>query len=117
VMIRGLALKEVDPSQRSRAVVKESLVGFVNGVCIAIITALGAILWSGNAWYGIVIGIAMVVNMVAAGFSGALIPLMLKSLGRDPAQSSSIILTTVTDVVGFFVFLGLGTVFASSLKG
>jgi magnesium transporter len=117
VMIRGLALKEVDPSQRSRAVAKETVVGLFNGLAIAVITGVGAILWSGNHMYGVVIAVAMVINMVAAGFSGALIPLVLKSLGRDPAQSSSIILTTVTDVVGFFVFLGLGAVFASSLKG
>jgi magnesium transporter len=116
VIIRGLALREVDPSQRARAVAKETLLGFINGLAIAVITALGAVLWSGKGMYGVVIGIAMVVNMVAAGFSGALIPIALKSMGRDPAQSSSIIQTTVTDVVGFLVFLGLGTLLATSLK-
>ncbi len=116
VIIRGLALKEVDPGMRSRAVAKETLLGLLNGIAIALITALGAALWAGNYMYGVVIGIAMVVNMVAAGFSGAMIPIVMKSMGKDPAQSSSIILTTVTDVVGFLVFLGLGTLLASSLK-
>jgi magnesium transporter len=116
VMIRGLALGEVDSSARPRAVMKECALGLLNGLAIGLITSLGVLLWSGSWWYAGLMGVAMVITMVAAGFAGALIPIAMKSMGRDPAQSSSIILTTVTDVCGFFVFLGLGAIFAASLR-
>lgn len=115
VIIRGLALREVGESQRSAAVTKETVVGLLNGLAIALLLAVAVSAWSRNPTYGLVIGVAMVANMTTAGLAGAMIPILLKSLGRDPAQASSIILTTVTDIVGFVVFLGLGTMFAESL--
>jgi magnesium transporter len=67
--------------------------------------------WHGNAVLGLVIGLAMIVNLLAAGFSGAAIPIAMKTMGLDPAQSSSIVLTTITDVVGFLSFLGFAVIF------
>ncbi|MGB6120369.1 MAG: magnesium transporter, partial [Bacteroidota bacterium] len=105
VVMRGLVMREIPDSKRWAVVLKETRIGVVNGVCIGAVTALIAWVWVGNPYLGVVIGGAMIVNLLVAGFSGAVIPIALKSLGLDPAQSSSIVLTTVTDVVGFFTFL------------
>jgi magnesium transporter len=105
VVIRGMLMREITPHNAWQLVRTEIFVGFVNGTATGIITAAAAWLWKGNAWLGLVVGLAMVVNMVAAGLSGALIPVMMKRMGFDPAHSSGIFLTTVTDVVGFFAFL------------
>jgi magnesium transporter len=115
VVMRGLVMREVTPKTYKKMVVKESVVGVVNGVLIGLVTSLIAWLWHGNPYLGLVIGLAMIVNLLAAGFSGAVIPLAMKALGFDPAQSSSIILTTVTDVVGFFAFLGFAVLFQNHL--
>lgn len=111
VVIRGLALGEVEKGLAGRVVLKETCLGALNGVSVGVVTALAACLWQRNPYFGLVIGLAMVVNMVIASVSGALIPIAMRALGWDPAQSSSIILTTVTDVMGFFLFLGLATLF------
>ena len=105
VVMRGLVMREIPPTKRWAVVLKEARIGVVNGVVIGVITGLIAWLWAGNPTLGVVIGMAMIVNLLVAGFSGAAIPITLKSLGLDPAQSSSIVLTTITDVVGFFAFL------------
>lgn len=115
VTMRGLALREISVRHLPRVVWKEVNVGIFNGLAVAAVCALGVWLWSGSAGLVAVISISMVVSMVAAGFSGAAIPIVLNRLGFDPAQSSSIVLTTVTDVVGFFSFLGVATVLQSSL--
>lgn len=115
IVIRGLALKEVSPNMAKRVIFKEGLIGIINGAAIGIVTALIAWLWGQNPFLGVIIGLAMIVNMVAAGVSGAVIPLTMKSLGWDPAQSSSIFLTTVTDVVGFASFLGFAVLFQQYL--
>jgi magnesium transporter len=113
VTMRGLALREITPLHWMRVVAKEVTAGVMNGVAVAVTTAIGVWLWSGSIGLALVITIAMVISMGAAGFSGALIPMILVRLGQDPAQSSSIILTTVTDVVGFFSFLGTATLLAT----
>ena len=115
VTMRGLALREVRISQWRRLGTKELMVGLVNGAAIAVVTALGVVVWSGSVGLGLVIAVAMVISMAMAGLAGAGIPLALKAFGQDPAQSSSIFLTTVTDVVGFISFLGLATLFADRL--
>lgn len=115
VVLRGLVVGEVRMRDAVRLTVLEIGVGFVNGVVIGAVTALCAWKWNGNPWMGLVIGLAMVVNMVAAGLAGAAIPLAMKRLGFDPAQSSGIFLTTVTDVIGFFSFLGFATLMQSHL--
>jgi magnesium transporter len=115
VTMRGLALREIGPRHWLRVVWKEVKTGFLNGVAIASTTGAGVWLWSGSWGLAAVIASAMVIAMVAAGFSGALIPILLARFGQDPAQSSSIILTTVTDVVGFSSFLGIATALSGLL--
>lgn len=115
VTMRGLALREIRVSQWLRVVRKETMVAFVNGWAVALTTSLGVFLWSRSPGLSLVIGVSMVISMVAAGLSGAAIPIVLTSIGRDPAQSSSIILTTVTDIVGFFSFLGIATMLSGML--
>ncbi|NUN48225.1 MAG: magnesium transporter [Candidatus Brocadiae bacterium] len=106
VVIRGLSLREILPGTIRWLVVKEFMAGMINGLAIAVATAGAVFLWDGRAALAIVIGLAMIVNMASAALSGAAIPVLLRAIGRDPAQSSSIFLTTVTDVVGFGSFLG-----------
>ena len=115
VTMRALALREISIRHWSKVVIKEINVGFLNGVAIALTTSIGVYFWSRSIGLSFVIGSAMVISMVAAGLSGALIPITLKRLGQDPAQSSSIVLTTVTDVVGFMSFLGIATILINSL--
>lgn len=115
VTIRGLALKEIRISQWFRVARKEIMVGFINGIAVAITTGTIVFFWSDSAGIGIVIGISMVLSMLIAGFAGAIIPIGLKAIGQDPATSSSIILTTVTDICGFLSFLGLASALSSVL--
>jgi len=116
IVMRGLVMREIPPHRRTALVAKESLIGLVNGVIIGLVTGLIAWLWQGNGWLGVVIGLGMIVNLFVAGIAGATIPLLMKSIGLDPAQSSNIILTTVTDVLGFFAFLGFAVVFLAKLS-
>jgi len=106
VTIRGLALKEIGIREWRRVLNKEFLVGAVNGLALAGTCGLGVYLWSDSTGLALVIAVAMVMSMIAAGIAGALVPIILTRLGLDPATASSIILTTVTDVTGFFSFLG-----------
>jgi magnesium transporter len=115
VTMRGLALREIRVAQWPRVTRKEASVAFVNGWAIALTTAAGVFVWSGSPGLALVIGIAMVLSMVAAGLAGAAIPIVLTRLGQDPAQSASIVLTTVTDVVGFASFLGIATLLSGML--
>ena len=116
VVMRGLALRDIRPSQWLTVSGKEVYVSFLNGVAIALTACFAVALWSHSVGLTMVIGISMVVSMVIAGLAGAIIPITLKALKQDPAQSSSIVLTTITDVVGFFSFLGLATVFSRFLE-
>lgn len=115
VVMRGLALREIRARHAPRVLFKEGLAALLNGIAIALVTVVGVYLWSGSPGLCLVIGMAMVISMLLAGLSGAAIPLVLSALRQDPAQSGSIILTTVTDIVGFFSFLGLATVFSRLL--
>src|SRR3989338_706492 len=115
VVIRGLVLREVEPRLAKKVIIKEGILGLINGVVVGGLSAVVAWFWNGNIYLGIVIGLAMIINMVAAGISGAGIPILMKALGKDPAQSSNIILTTVTDCVGFFAFLSLAVLFGPLL--
>ena len=115
VTMRGLTLREIRLRHWLRMGVKEATVALCNGLAVSAVTSLGVYVWSGSLGLALVIGLAMVTSMVLAGISGAAIPMILSAVGQDPAQSSSIVLTTVTDVTGFFSFLGLATVFASLL--
>ena len=115
VTMRGLALREITVRQWLRVMRKEVFAGFMNGIGIAVSCGIGVYLWSGSPALVGVIAASMVLAMVAAGFAGAVIPIILTRLGQDPATSSSILLTTVTDVAGFFSFLGIATIFMSYL--
>ena len=111
VAVRALATKELSSTNMMRIIWKETLVGTINGIGFAIIMGLIAGLWYGDPTLGVVIAAAMVINLIIAGMSGAAIPIFLQSRGFDPAVSSTVFLTTVTDVVGFFGFLGLAALF------
>lgn len=111
VVMRGLVMREISKNDFPKLVWKEIKLGLINGIVIGLVTAVIAFLWKGNPMLGLVVCLAMIINLIIAGLSGAIIPISLKSFGLDPAQSSMIILTTVTDVVGFAAFLGLATVF------
>jgi magnesium transporter len=115
VTMRGLALREVRPRHWLRITFKECRVALINGFAVAVTTSAGVWVWSESSGLSAVIGLAMVMSMLAAGLAGAMIPVALTVTGQDPAQASSIILTTVTDVAGFLSFLGLATLFASAL--
>lgn len=115
VTIRGLALREFRIGQWWRVAKKELAVGFINGIAVALTTSLIVYIWASSLGLALVIGISMIFSMAIAGLSGAVIPILLKSMRQDPAQSSSIVLTTVTDIVGFFSFLGLATVLGTAL--
>ncbi len=115
VTMRGLALREITPRRWLRVVTKEILAGGINGLAISVLTGAAVLLWSHSVGLAFVIGLAMIVSMTIAAFAGASVPIVLAVFGQDPASASSIILTTVTDVVGFLSFLGLATVAAGML--
>lgn len=115
VTMRGLALREITIRHWFRVMFKEVRVGFMNGLGIAVTCGIGVFLWSQSIGLVLVICSAMVLAMVAAGFAGAVVPIVLVRMGQDPAQASSIILTTVTDIIGFFAFLGIATLLSGML--
>lgn len=115
VTMRGLALKEVYPRMWPRVLFKEFSAGFWNGMAVAITCGIGVYIWSQSVGLTIVIFISMIMSMVIASMAGAMIPILLTVSGQDPAQSSSIFLTTVTDIAGFFSFLGIATFFIAML--
>ncbi len=115
VTMRGLALREIGVRNWPQVLSKEAAAGLANGAAVAATTALGVYVWSGSLGLVAVITAAMVISMLVAGVSGALVPMLLHRFGQDPATASSIILTTVTDVVGFLSFLGIATLLASLL--
>ncbi len=110
VVVRKLALGEIDWQNAKRALLQETLISLLNGLIFAVVMGAIAWIWFDDRMLGVVIALAMVINLLAAGFFGAIIPLFLKRIGQDPAVGSSVLLTTVTDVVGFFAFLGLAKV-------
>jgi len=107
VAVRAISMKELTPSNALRIVGKEALVGSINGVVFAVIAGAAAWYWFADPAIGAVIAAAMVINLVVAGFAGVAIPVMFERSGIDPAVASTVVLTTVTDVVGFMAFLGL----------
>lgn len=116
VVMRGLALRDIRPAQWLRVTAKEVSVAFINGVAVAATTGIAVYAWSRSAGLTFVIMLSMVTSMCIAGLAGAIIPVGLSAMKQDPAQSSSIVLTTVTDVFGFLSFLGLATAFAALLE-
>tara|TARA_R110001606_G_scaffold399222_1_gene582334 strand:+ start:68879 stop:70216 length:1338 start_codon:yes stop_codon:yes gene_type:complete len=111
LIIRGIALGQISKGNMSPLLIKEVSVGALNGVLWAIVIGVITSFWFDSVNIGLVIAAAIVLNIIAAAFSGVLVPIVLDKLDIDPALSGSVILTTVTDVVGFVAFLGLGTLF------
>ena len=111
VSVRALAVKELTPSNAVKIVLKETFIGGINGIIFAIIISLVSMYWFQDSLLGLIIGLAMVLNLILAGFAGTIIPLTLNRLNIDPALASGVILTTITDVFGFLSFLGLATIF------
>ncbi len=110
VMIRGLTLGEISLKNYKRALFNEIIAGFINGLINGLLVAVVASIWNKNALFGLVVALAMVINLVIAGIFGVLIPLFMKLLNKDPATSATIFITTATDVFGFFCFLGLASI-------
>ena len=111
VTIRAIATKELSKSNFNRVVGKEFLIGILNGIIFAVITAVIVQFWFKDINLSILIGISMILNMIVAGLFGILVPVSLKKLNIDPALASSVFVTTITDVIGFLSFLGLGSIY------
>ncbi|MCE9679956.1 magnesium transporter [Shewanella sp. AS1] len=109
LVIRGIALGQIGQSNSRWLIGKELAIGFLNGLLWAILVFAAVSLWKGDLQLGALIGGAMLINMTVAGFAGASIPLLLKKFNVDPALAGGMVLTTVTDVIGLFAFLGLAT--------
>jgi magnesium transporter len=109
VAVRALATRELGSANAWRVVMREAFVGLVNGLAFAVITGIAAVAWFRIPGLGIVIGLAIIVNLVAGALGGILIPIGLERVRADPAVASGTFVTTVTDVIGFFAFLGIAT--------
>ncbi|MBN2067905.1 MAG: magnesium transporter [Candidatus Diapherotrites archaeon] len=109
VVVRGMALHEIDIETGKRLIFKEIAAGAINGLIIGLIVAVTAFALHRNPVFGMIIGISVIVNLINASFFGAAVPLLLTKLGKDPASSATIFITTASDVCGFFVFLGLAS--------
>ena len=109
VAVRALATRELGANNAFRVVLRESLVGLVNGIAFAVITGIAAVAWFKIPGLGVVIGLAIICNLVAGALGGILIPMVLERVRADPAVASGTFVTTITDVVGFFSFLGIAT--------
>ncbi len=117
VTMRGLTLREITVRHWRRVMFKETGAAFINGLAIAFTCGLGVFIWSRSTGLALIIALAMISSMTIAAVAGALVPIVLKKMGQDPALSSSIILTTVTDIAGFMSFLGIATALSSMLDG
>jgi magnesium transporter len=109
--IRGLALGHLSKANARSLMIKEGAIGVLNGLLWACVVSVIAVIWFKDPALGVIIGLAMAINLIIAALSGALIPVTLKQLGIDPAIAGGVVLTTVTDVIGFMTFLGLATLF------
>lgn len=110
VMVRGIALKQIDSTNFLRPLTQELIAGFVNGLINGLLVFAIVAIWSHNILMATILLVAMIVNLLVAAFFGTIIPVIMKSLGKDPASSATIFITTATDVLGFLTFLGLATI-------
>jgi len=116
LMVRAIALGDMESRKAKRTVLKEGLTGLLHGVLVGSVVGLGVWLWKRNLALGAILAVAIVGNMLVAGVVGALVPITLRSLKLDPALASSVIVTTFTDSIGFALFLGLGSLFLPHLR-
>ena len=117
VMVRGLALGELTWSNSRKALLKEVSIGISNGILLGIVAAVVTWAVRGDAVLGLLLGLAMIINLFVAAAAGTLVPLGLRAANLDPALASSVVVTTMTDVLGFAAFLGFATVFLRYLAG
>ena len=110
LIIRGIAIGEISYENQADILKKEIAIGIINGLCLGLVVGVLGYFWVGSLAFGFVIGTAMLLNLIVATISGYLVPILLKKVGIDPALASTVFVTTVTDVLGFFFFLGLATV-------
>jgi len=115
VTVRGLALGDIAPREGLKTLSRELLLGLVNGISIGMIVAVIALMWKGTPLLGLVVGTSTLLNMICAGLAGVLVPLLMQKLKFDPALASPILVTTTTDTLGYFFYLGLATVLIASL--
>jgi magnesium transporter len=115
IMVRTIALGQVQLRQSGGALFREFATGLINGISVGVVAGLGLYVWKGNPWLGLILGLAIIGNLVVAGLAGAFVPLALKAVRLDPALASSVIVTTFTDSLGFALFLGLATAFLPKL--
>ncbi len=115
LMVRGLALGEIDLGDTWKVLTREFLLGVVNGLAVGAAVGVGAYLWMGNGWLGAIVAVAMVGTIISAGIAGTVFPLLLRILKLDPALASGVLVTTVTDCVGFGFFLYLASISLSHL--
>lgn len=111
VMVRGIAMGEITLSNVREALKHEVFAGTLNGLIVGGVVAIVSFFVNHDPMFGLIIGVSMIFNLMVAGFFGALVPVLMKALGKDPATSASIFITTATDVFGFLSFLGLATIF------
>jgi magnesium transporter len=116
IIVRAIALGEIDLRESWRTVLKEAVIGLFQGAAVGTIAGFGVYLWKGNAAMGLVLGLALMGNILVAGIVGTMVPLILKALRLDPALASSVLVTTVTDSVGFALFLGLASLYLPQLQ-
>jgi magnesium transporter len=116
IMVRAIALGEIQLRDSWRTVLKEALTGLLQGAAVGLVAGIGVYLWKGNPTLGLILGLALLGNIFIAGIVGTTIPLVFKALNRDPALASSVLVTTVTDSAGFALFLGLASHFLPYLK-
>ena len=107
--VRGLGTKEISEEKFAKVVIKRMVIGILNGIIFALITAIIVQLWFKEINLSILIAVSMILNMIVAGLFGILVPVSLKKFNIDPAIASSVFVTTITDVIGFLSFLGIGT--------
>ena len=111
VTIRTIATNELTKNNFSQNIIKEFSIGILNGIIFAIISAIVVQLWFNDTTLSLIISISMILNMIVAGLFGILVPITLKKFNIDPAIASSVFVTTITDVIGFLSFLGIGAYF------
>jgi len=107
IIVRAIALGEIEFRHAWKTVLKESAIGLIDGIAVGLVVGVGVYLWTDNYIIGIVLCLALIVNMFVAAIAGTLVPLFLKAIGQDPALASSVVVTAITDSVGFAVFLGM----------
>lgn len=115
IIVRSLALGKISPGRVWRILARQLLIGLLQGISVGLVVGIGVYLWKGNVFLGIVLGFALVGNMLVAAIAGTVIPLGLKAIGQDPALASSVLVTAATDSLGFLIFLGLATYFLENL--